>query len=276
MTEHSFTRVERVARTGSTNTDLRQAVQEDPPSWPHLSVLVAEHQDAGRGRLGRSWETPAGTALTASVLVRPGVVGDRLSWITLVAGLAVQRGIQHLTGERTGLKWPNDVLALDVGEEIDDWGRDRKVAGILAEVAPLYGEPAVILGIGVNVAQSADQLPVPWATSMALTRPRGEAGGAAAPHLDTEDVLTAIGDELVPLLRRWEDDDPTLREEIAAVCVSLGREVVVQRPGGAPLAGVAEGLGPDGSLLVRCASGELAQALAGDVLHARRAGSGPL
>ncbi|PFG38729.1 BirA family biotin operon repressor/biotin-[acetyl-CoA-carboxylase] ligase [Georgenia soli] len=272
----TFTRVVRVPRTGSTNADLRDAAAADPDAWPHLSVLVADHQDAGRGRAGRSWETPPGQALTASVLLRTAVPADRLGWVPLLAGLAVQRACGRLlpAGVRTGVKWPNDVLAVDAGAaDVEGWGRDRKVAGILAEVVPGGSWPsaagdasghaatAVVLGIGLNVAQR--ELPVPWAASLRLL-------GA---DVDPATALDLVGEELVPLVHAWEAaggdaDAAGLRDQVRAVCATLGLPVRAELPGGAERHGRAVDLDADGRLLIDTGVGVEAVA-AGDVRHIR-------
>jgi BirA family transcriptional regulator, biotin operon repressor / biotin---[acetyl-CoA-carboxylase] ligase len=108
------------------------------------AVAVAEEQSEGRGRLGRSWQAPAGTSVLVSVLLRPPVEPSRLPELTVVAGGAVAQAIAEVTGIDPVIKFPNDVL---VG--------GRKVAGILAESS----EGRVVLGIGVNVNQTAEQLP---------------------------------------------------------------------------------------------------------------------
>lgn len=281
MTAHElkpFTHVLHVGRTGSTNTDLREAATADPAAWPHMSVLVADAQDAGRGRAGRSWVTAPGTALTASVLLRPRVPAGRLAWVTLLAGLAVKRATAELTGLPTGVKWPNDVLVLRAGdEEIDGWGTDRKVAGILAEVLPEAhpeAEPGVIIGIGVNVAQAEDQLPVPWATSLHLAA--GRAGAAARPTVS--EVLLACGRHLAALVARWEEFDGDahaagLAEQVRGACVTLGRRVRAELPGERAVTGVAVELDPDGHLVVRTPDGARTTVRAGDVLHMRTAGA---
>jgi BirA family biotin operon repressor/biotin-[acetyl-CoA-carboxylase] ligase len=108
------------------------------------TVAVADLQTEGRGRLGRTWEAPAGTSIHVSVLLRPPVEPARLPELSLVAGGAVAEAIAEVTGIEPAIKFPNDVL---IG--------GRKVAGILAEST----EGRVVLGIGVNVNQSKDQLP---------------------------------------------------------------------------------------------------------------------
>ena len=108
------------------------------------AVAVAEEQTEGRGRLGRSWEAPAGTSVLVSVLLLPSVEAARLPELSLVAGGAVAQAILEVTGIEPAIKFPNDVL---IG--------GRKVAGILAESS----EGRVVLAIGVNANQSLDQLP---------------------------------------------------------------------------------------------------------------------
>lgn len=256
-----FARVVRVDEAGSTNTDLREAVAADPAAWPHLSVLVAEHQTAGRGRTGRAWQTPPGVALTASILLRPQGPPARLPLAPLVVGLAVQRALAGVVGRPVGVKWPNDVVVLDAGPALADWGTDRKVAGVLVEaLAPRAGEgPVLVAGVGVNVAQTASQLPVPWATSLAL------AGARTAPGA----VLEAVGVELVRLLPAWRAGE--VLDAVRAACVTLGRAVRVERPDGSTLTGVAEALADDGHLVLRATTGNRVDVVAGDVLHVRRA-----
>jgi BirA family biotin operon repressor/biotin-[acetyl-CoA-carboxylase] ligase len=108
------------------------------------AVAVAEEQTEGRGRLGRTWEAPAGTSVLVSVLLLPAVAASRLPELSLVAGNAVAEAILEVTGIAAAIKFPNDLL---VG--------GRKVAGILAESS----EGRVVLGIGVNANQTLEQLP---------------------------------------------------------------------------------------------------------------------
>jgi BirA family biotin operon repressor/biotin-[acetyl-CoA-carboxylase] ligase len=120
------------------------------------TVAATDEQTEGRGRLGRSWEAPSGSSLLFSILLRPRIQSERLPELSVIAGRAVGDAIEAVSGLRTELKLPNDVL---VG--------GRKIAGILAEAI----EGRVVLGIGVNVHQRAAQLPpraVYPATSLAL------------------------------------------------------------------------------------------------------------
>lgn len=114
------------------------------PGDPEGAVAVAEEQSEGRGRLGRRWQAPAGTSVLVSVVLRPSVDAPRLPELSLIAGGAVAEAIAEVTGLEPAIKFPNDVL-LD----------GKKVAGILAESS----DDRVVLGIGVNVNQTADELP---------------------------------------------------------------------------------------------------------------------
>jgi BirA family biotin operon repressor/biotin-[acetyl-CoA-carboxylase] ligase len=114
------------------------------PDDPEGAVAVAEEQSEGRGRLGRNWHAPAGTSVLVSVLLRPAVEAAQLPELSLIAGGAVAEAIAEVTGLDPTIKFPNDVL-LD----------GKKVAGILAESS----DGRVVLGIGVNANQIAEQLP---------------------------------------------------------------------------------------------------------------------
>lgn len=267
-----FSRVVRVARTGSTNADVAHALQAGRGAqWPHLAVLVTEHQAAGRGRAGRGWQTPAGTSLTASVVLRPDVPLGRWSWLGLVGGLAVARAVAERTDLDAAVKWPNDVLLRHAGDQdVPGWGRDRKIAGVLVEVAlPPPGEsaPAAILGLGVNVHQRPEELPVPWATSL-------RAAGADAGQRDPGALLEAVGRHLAGILTGWQaaGGDAAVSGvagAVAARCVTLGRIVRVALPGGGEVVGTATGLGDDGALVLRPAAGPDLVITAGDVDHIR-------
>lgn len=252
-----------VERTGSTSTDLVAAARDGAPD---RSVLVADHQAAGRGRAGRAWETPPGVALTVSVLLRPGVPPHTLGWLPLIGGLAVVRALAGV-GVEAVLKWPNDVLLPDVGEtDVPGWGRDRKVAGVLGDVVPAApGEPiAAVLGIGVNVAQARGAMPVPSATSLA----------AQGCVVERADLLARLLAALADLDDAWRAADgdavaADIAAECAAVCATLGSPVRVLWPGGEVLEGRALSLGEDGALRVADASGRVHAVLAGDVEQLR-------
>ena len=130
-----------VYRYAETTDSTQRMLAEDESEG---AIAVAEVQTEGRGRLGRAWDAPAGTSVLVSVLLLPAVEAPRLPELSLVAGGAVAQAIAEVTGLEPAIKFPNDILV-----------RSRKVAGILAESS----EGRVVLGIGVNVNQTLEQLP---------------------------------------------------------------------------------------------------------------------
>lgn len=238
--------VRRVAETASTNADIVAAAVRGEPEG---LVEVARHQTSGRGRLGRSWVTPPGSALTYSMLLRPAPVpAARWSWLPLLTGCAVVSAVREATGVRAVLKWPNDV---QVGE--------RKLAGILAERA---GD-AVVVGVGLNVRTSADELPAPAATSLAIE-------GVV---VDDERLLDTLLRAFADAYGRWRQADGVVAGDQAdaylALCTTIGREVRVHLPGDAGVEGVATGITETGALRVRVATGRVHEFAAGDVVHVR-------
>jgi len=243
-----------VAETGSSNADLLAAAVAGAAEG---TVLVAEAQNAGRGRLGRCWASPPRAGLTFSVLLRPaGVPAVLLGWLPLLAGVAAAASVRAVAAVDATLKWPNDVLA---GE--------KKLGGILAE----RSGTAVVVGIGINVWQArADLPPDAAATSLALA-----AGAAATGPGLRERLLAGLLDELGRWYLAWRDqaapgdaDACGLRDEYARRCATLGREVTVTMPGTEPVTGTATGVDGAGRLEIRTAAG-LVAVTAGDVVHVR-------
>jgi BirA family biotin operon repressor/biotin-[acetyl-CoA-carboxylase] ligase len=239
--------VEVVDSIGSTNAALVAAAAEDAPEG---TVLVAEHQEAGRGRLDRVWTSPPRAGLTVSVLLRPDVPAARRAWLSLFTGVALAEAVAEAAGVRASLKWPNDLLAPD----------GTKLAGILAETAGR----AVVVGVGLNVSTTADELP---GTGTSLTLVSGA-------DVDRAAVLLAF---LRAFERRYRDwvraaGDPVasgLARDYLAWCSTVGTTVTVTLPDGSTLEGVAEAVDWDGRLVVRGPAGPVALA-SGDVRHVRR------
>jgi BirA family biotin operon repressor/biotin-[acetyl-CoA-carboxylase] ligase len=291
-------RLDVVERSGSTNSDLAAAARATPAAYPTPALLTADHQDAGRGRAGRTWQTPPRAALTSSLLVEADVPAHRLPWLPLLAGLGVVRGLREVAGLEAVLKWPNDVLLpAPGGTDLDGWGPYRKAVGILVEALPAVAGPAapgsapvtspsgdaafaptrVVVGFGINVTQSADELPVPSATSLAL------AGSATT---DRAVVLDAVVRDLVAVLDSWEAADGDARAArlaggslagaVEEACVSVGARVAVDLVDGTTLTGDAYGLGAGGELLVRSDDGREHVVVSGDVRHVRAGGTASL
>jgi len=239
-----------VEASPSTNAELAARARDGAPAG---TVLVANHQTAGRGRLDRVWVTPPGSALTFSVLLAPNRVPDaRWPWLPLLVGIAVAEGVRRVADVACTLKWPNDVL---VG--------DRKLAGILVERVQGPSGPVAVAGIGLNVTLGEAELPVPTATSLALE---------GASTVDRTVILREVLRSLEALFVQWQADegDPRLGlvESYVRRCSTLGREVRVDLPGGERLRGVASGIDTDGRLEVRTTEGRHLLG-AGDVVHAR-------
>ena len=239
-------RVEVVDALPSTNAVVAQRARAGEPAG---LVVVTEHQTSGRGRLDRTWQTPPRAALTFSVLLRPQVPAAEWPWLPLLAGHALARALRDTGVAAAGVKWPNDVL---VG--------DLKVAGILVERVETATGPAAVVGIGLNVSTTVEELPVPTATSVGL---------ALGTEPDRTGLLLAVLAGLRGEYDAWQAGGADeLRASYAAACVTLGRTVRVELPSGEVLTGPATGIDRGGRLLVRGPRGESAVG-AGDVVHVR-------
>jgi BirA family biotin operon repressor/biotin-[acetyl-CoA-carboxylase] ligase len=254
-----------VAETASTNADLLAAAGRGEPSG---SVLVAEYQNAGRGRFDRTWTVPPGAGLLFSVLIRSDVDPARWGWLPLLTGLAVRAAVAgHVEPDRppaaesaadppqpagsVRLKWPNDLLLGPTR---------RKGAGILVQASG----PVAVIGVGLNVDQTADELPVETATSLRLEY------GVAAPR--RAELLVSILDELEIRYLAWtgadgDADISGLADEYRRFCDTIGTSVRVDRAGG-PVAGTARGIDRDGAIVVDTGGGTVVLS-AGDVVHLR-------
>lgn len=252
----SYAALDVVASTGSTNSDLVAAAGAGAAD---RTVLVAEHQNAGRGRGSRSWVAPPRSGLVFSVLLRPEKVPrSRWGWLPLLAGTALCTTVRRLGEIEAVLKWPNDLL---VGPE------QRKCAGILAEVVGLGGGRAgsagVVVGIGLNVTLRSDELPRADATSLALQE---------AACLDRDPLLRGVLRDLDEVERHWREHegDPVASGLAAAyrsACTTLGRPVTVTVPDH-ELRGTAVDVDTEGRLVLDVDGTRLALS-AGDVVHLR-------
>jgi BirA family transcriptional regulator, biotin operon repressor / biotin---[acetyl-CoA-carboxylase] ligase len=240
----------------STNTALVAAAADGAP---HASVLVAEEQTAGKGRLGRSWTAPARSGLFASILLRPEVPPAAWTWLPLLAGLAAREAVARAAQLEIGLKWPNDLVVPN-GELAD-----RKLGGVLCETVP--GATAVVVGIGLNVTLREHELPVPQAASLLI---------AGAPSTDRDTLLRALLRCFGSWYGRWsaaggDAEAAGLRESYTRACVTIGREVRAELPGDRIVTGRASGVDRTGALLVTTADQQEVAVGAGDVVHLRPA-----
>lgn len=213
------------------------------------TVVIADRQTAGKGRLGRSWVSPPGVNLYASVLLRPSILPYHAPQLSFLSAVAVARAVEEVSGLAPSVKWPNDVLL-----------GGRKVAGLLNEMsAETEGIHYVILGIGVNLNMRSEQFPAELrypATSLALEKGEPICRAAFARALLRQlDSLYALYLEagFPPVLKAWE-----------AFFDLIGQQVEVDYQS-RRVQGRVEGLDDDGALLLRLADGRAERVLAGDV-----------
>jgi len=236
-----------VATTGSTNTDLVRLAERGAPEW---TLLVAGQQEAGRGRLGRSWVSVPGSSLLLSVLVRPPPLSSGAALVTVGAGACMAIACLAGCGLAVRCKWPNDLV---VGP--------RKLGGVLVE-SSVRGDHLeyVVIGIGVNVNQSANDFPPEirvTATSIAL-----EGGRPDGPGL--------LGAFLARVREFCDPRDPGFRRNVLdayrQVCDTLGKTVMATTTSGRRVQGRAVDVGDDGQLIVETPSGPQAVTF-GEVSH---------
>lgn len=242
----------------STNAVLAQAAADGAP---HGSVVIAEEQTAGRGRLGRTWVAPSRSGLFLSILARPTAPEAAWGWLPLLAGLAACTALSRVAEVDVKLKWPNDLIV--PSETQTDYGTGLKVGGILCERVP--GIPAVVVGIGINVSLHADELPAPHATSLLL---------AGAKTADRDPALRALLREFGSWYERWAEaagdaERSGLASAYRAECTTLGTPVRADQPGGAAISGTAVGIDESGRLVIEDDDGAHRPLAAGDVVHLR-------
>ncbi len=255
-----FTDIRRFTTIDSTN---RYLLEEARAGAPDGVVAVAEHQSAGRGRLGRRWEAPAGANLLVSILLRPPLAAPQRHLASAVVALAAAEAAESVAGPPLGLKWPNDLLGPD----------GRKVAGVLAEADLAVGgpiqsdEPAIVVGIGVNVNWPATDADLPEELAGTATSLCWLAGRRVDPSEVLDALLTALEPRLVDLGtavgRTRQADD--LRHR----CTTIGSPVRIELSGTA-FEGTAVDVTAEGHLVVDV-GGTLRTVVAGDVVHLRPA-----
>lgn len=236
-----------VTSTGSTNADLLDEVRSGAPL--DGVVLVTDHQTAGRGRQGRTWQDRPAGSLLVSVLLRADPA--RAPLVPLATGLAAVAALADRAGVDARLKWPNDVLVPAAGE--------RKLAGILAEAATRGGALWVVVGMGCNLSWPDDRPPELADRLVALA----DVTGTAVPARD--DLLDAWLGHLDRRLAQLATDPTALLADYRQVCLSIGRTVRMDTPAG-EVEGVVADVADDGALLLRV-DGAVRRFQAGDVHH---------
>lgn len=233
--------------TASTNADAFRLAEQGALEG---TVVLADTQSGGKGRLGRRWSSPAGVNLYCSIILRPTVMPYEAPQLTFLSAVATARAIELVTGVKPEIKWPNDVL-------IDG----KKIAGLLNEMsAETDGINFVILGIGVNLNMTPDQFPPDLrhpATSLMLEsgRPVNRSRFAAALVSELDRLYADfIAHGFGPVREEWQQR-----------CNAHGRELVVSDGGAETARGMFAGIDGDGALLVRRSDGTIDRILCGDV-----------
>ncbi len=261
-----------VEETGSTHDDLVELARAGESEG---LVLLAEYQTAGRGRLGRSWTAPARSGLSFSLILRPTEIPTtRWSLLPLLIGVATATATASVADIDIGLKWPNDLM---VGE--------RKLGGVLAERVDSPIGPAVVIGVGLNVSLKADELPVDLAISLALVEAastdRDIIARAVLRAIESQytswrlDGLDSAGAGLDGGAGRGHDSvglsgagESTLLPRYRELCVTLGRVVRAEMPGGTTIEGAAVDIDANGALVIATSNGRR-EVSAGEVVHLR-------
>lgn len=214
------------------------------------TIVFAEEQTGGRGRMGRQWFSPHGKGIWMSVVLRPKLPLMLTPQLTLLAGVAVCKAIRQVTGVEAGIKWPNDLLA-----------GDRKICGILLESSLSEGElHYCIAGIGISANMTEDDYPDflrEVATSLRIQRrgvpvDRSRLAGAVIAELETQyNIYLEQG--FKPIKELWE-----------SMSVTLGRQIAFTTPQGRK-EGIAVGLDENGGLLLESDAGEISSVLSGEI-----------
>ncbi len=231
--------------TGSTNIDAKRLGEEGAA---HGTIVVADKQNAGRGRRGRAWQSPAGKDIYFTILLRPSFKPDKASGLTLVMALSVAQAVERKCSLKAGIKWPNDVVL-----------NGKKICGILTEMNMETDYiQHVVIGVGINV--NLDEMPEEISqTATSILRERGE--------------KTARAELLQEVLVRFEEnygmyekelDLSYMLEEYNSYLVNVDKQVKVLDPKG-EFEGIARGINASGELLIETPDGKVAEVYAGEV-----------
>lgn len=236
--------------TGSTNIDAKLFAEEGEP---HGTIVVADRQTAGRGRRGRSWESPAGRSIYFTIVVRPKFAPDSASMVTLVMALSVAEAIEEITGLPAGIKWPNDIVV-----------NGKKVVGILTEMSmmPEMNEiQFLVAGVGVNVNQAGPE-EFPEKVRKMATSLKIEAGR----QFDRAALLERILARFEADYERFEKtlDLSALKARYEARLAGRNAGVRVLDPAG-EYNGISRGITDTGELIVEREDGEKVLVYAGEV-----------
>ena len=239
--------------TPSTNTRLKELARNGAPRG---SISLCELQTQGKGRLGRTWEANSGENLMHSLLLCPNLSLEQSPLCTLAAATAMAQAIEDvLPILNAGIKWPNDIVM-----------NGRKCVGILSELAAdMDGIHFIVMGVGVNVNQTAFAGDIADSATSLLLEQRKQIGEKNCPPIDRRQLLCAYLSRMEQAITKLEEDGlSALLPEYTRRSVTLGAEVRVISTND-EWRGTAESIDDTGALKVRDASGTLRRVLSGDV-----------
>ena len=231
--------------TGSTNEDAKKLAEDGAPEG---TLVVADFQRGGKGRLGRSWTTPHKTAIAMSLVLRPQIPPEKASMMTLVAGMATAQAVKDATGLDAQIKWPNDVVV-----------NGKKIVGILTEMSVEQGTIRyVVIGTGMN-ANMTDFPEEIRTTATSLLLETGH-------PVDRTEIICKTMEHFETYYETYMNtrDMSVLKEEYQALLANMDRQVRVLEPEN-EYNGIARGINDMGELLVETSDGQLKTIYAGEV-----------
>ena len=231
----------------STNTRAKQLAAQGAP---HGTVLIADHQTGGRGRLGRSFHSPAGSGIYMSIILRPGCAPQDLMHLTCAAAVAMCDAVEASCGSRPGIKWTNDLV----------FGK-QKIAGILTElgIGPQGILDYAVIGIGINCCQEISDFPED------IRNMAGSLHSITGVSIDRAKVAAAMIDSLLGMDRSLLTDKTAMMNRYRDDCITLGQQISLVRADGDVRHGTALDIDPDGGLLVRYDDSTLETVSSGEV-----------
>lgn len=229
---------------GSTNNEAKALCRE----WPEEGTLViAEKQSGGKGRLGRTWESPSKTGIWMSLVLCPEIMPQYASQITLIAGLGMCEAIKDITGLEAKIKWPNDIVV-----------NGKKICGILTEMsAQVEAIDYIVVGIGVNVNMTSFPEELPYASSLALeggkSYSRREIVARFLQIFEKDYEAYKQKPDLEAIIGRYEANCITLHQMVKII--SRNEEMIAK----------AEKINKDGTLVIKMTDGTVKQISSGEV-----------
>ena len=231
-----YWRVSLVDVTASTQTDLA-ALARSGKAKPG-DVIAANYQSAGRGRLSRTFEAPKNSALLFSFYIEPKRKKDDWGWIALIAGVSVAQALDEV---KATVKWPNDILV-----------NEKKISGLIAEIVG----NGVVIGIGINVGMSSEELPVLTATSLEIE---------GVSDTNRNQILAKVLSQFESNFNTWDEGDNSIAQIYTSLSSTLGTKVQIHYPNEKIEKGTAVAISPRGELVLDTGS----HVQAGDVVHLR-------